>query len=102
MRSIEILADDEMMQALEFLAEDESKSIETLAKEALERYLRIFVRARRHQAAPRKASDTDRTASVVNTKAPYRVRPISVGRCYFENLDNVAEVLAAAEGEDYG
>jgi len=34
-------------------------------------------------------------------KKPYRTPSVSVGRCLVESLDNVAEVLAIAEGEDY-
>lgn len=33
--------------------------------------------------------------------APYRIRPVSLGRCLVGSLDNVAEVLAIAEGEAY-
>ena len=92
MRSIQIHADDQMIRALELLARDESKSMEALAREVLERYLRV-----RSKAKPRPD-----TATRHGPAKPYRIRPISVGRCHFENLDNVAEVLAAAEGEDYG
>ena len=31
----------------------------------------------------------------------FRTQTFSVGRCLLPNLDNVAEVLAIAEGEDY-
>ena len=31
----------------------------------------------------------------------FRTRPLPLGRCYFPNLDNIAEVLAIAEGDDY-
>ena len=34
-------------------------------------------------------------------RKPFRTRGISVGRCLVDNLDNVAEALAIAEGEDY-
>lgn len=32
---------------------------------------------------------------------PYRTRPFSPGRCLVGHVDNVAEVLAVAEGENY-
>ncbi len=34
-------------------------------------------------------------------RKPFRTKALSVGRCRFPNLDNVAEVLAIAEGEQY-
>lgn len=33
--------------------------------------------------------------------APYRTRSVSLGRCLAANLDDVAEALAIAEGEDF-
>ena len=33
--------------------------------------------------------------------APYRTRAVSLGRCLLGSLDNVAEALAAAEGEGF-
>jgi hypothetical protein len=35
------------------------------------------------------------------TLKPFRTEAVNLGRCYFPNLDNVAEVLAVAEGERY-
>jgi hypothetical protein len=34
-------------------------------------------------------------------RAPFRTRPVDLGKCYFPNLDNAWEVLAEAEGESY-
>jgi hypothetical protein len=34
-------------------------------------------------------------------KKPYRTPSVDLGRCLVGSLDNVAEVLALAEGEDY-
>ncbi|MBV8844102.1 MAG: hypothetical protein JO307_14945 [Bryobacterales bacterium] len=31
----------------------------------------------------------------------FRTQPIHLGKCYLPNLDNIAEVLAIAEGEDH-
>jgi len=32
---------------------------------------------------------------------PYRTRPVDLGRCLVGSLDDVAEVLAVAEGEGF-
>lgn len=34
-------------------------------------------------------------------REPYRIRPWSGGRLWVENLDDVSEALAAAEGEEF-
>jgi len=34
-------------------------------------------------------------------KQKYRTPSSSLGRCFLPSLDNVAEILATAEGEDY-
>jgi len=34
-------------------------------------------------------------------KRRFQTKPVSLGRCFFDNLDNTAEVLAVVEGEDY-
>lgn len=34
-------------------------------------------------------------------RSRFRVKPLEIGECLVENFDNVAEVLAIAEGEDY-
>ena len=33
--------------------------------------------------------------------APFRTRPVDLGKCYFPSLDNTWEVLAEAEGESH-
>jgi hypothetical protein len=33
--------------------------------------------------------------------APYQTRTVSLGRCLVGDLDNIAEVLAVAEGENF-
>jgi hypothetical protein len=40
-------------------------------------------------------------AAPLPRKKPYRTPSVSVGGCLVDSLDNVAEVLALAEGEDY-
>jgi hypothetical protein len=34
-------------------------------------------------------------------RAPYRTRSVSLGRCLLGGIDDVAEALAAAEGDDF-
>jgi hypothetical protein len=34
-------------------------------------------------------------------RAPFRTRALSLGRCLVTNVDNMAEVLAVAEGERF-
>ncbi len=34
-------------------------------------------------------------------KEPFRIKAVSLGRCRLPNLDNIGEVLAIGEGEDY-
>jgi hypothetical protein len=34
-------------------------------------------------------------------RAPYRTESVSLGRCFVASLDNVADILAIAEGEAY-
>ena len=34
-------------------------------------------------------------------KQAFRTQPLDLGKCYFPNLDNTWEALAAAEGESY-
>jgi len=34
-------------------------------------------------------------------RRPFRTRAVSLGRCLVGNVDNVAEVLAVAEGESF-
>ncbi len=89
MQSIEIQADDDMIRALEHLAVGESKSLEAFVKEVLARYLKVRVRARASGEPPRPSARSVERGGA----EPYRIRPISVGRCYFDSLDNVAEVL---------
>jgi hypothetical protein len=41
------------------------------------------------------------TAPPGEPRAPYRIRPWNAGRLLMANVDDVAEVLAAAEGEAF-
>lgn len=35
------------------------------------------------------------------TKRRFQTKPVSLGRCFFTNLDNTAKLLAVVEGENY-
>ncbi len=41
------------------------------------------------------------TAPPAPPRRPFRTGPVSLGRCLVGNVDNVAEVLAVAEGEAF-
>lgn len=34
-------------------------------------------------------------------RKPYRIKPVSLGRCLIGSLDSVSEALAIAEGEEF-
>jgi hypothetical protein len=35
------------------------------------------------------------------SRVPFRTEAVSLGRCYLQSLDDVADVLASAEGEHF-
>jgi hypothetical protein len=74
--------DDDVAASLERLR----KAREISFKEAVNQALRQGLREMTISARPRK---------------PYRTPSASLGRCLQPSLDDVAEVLAVAEGEDY-
>jgi hypothetical protein len=41
------------------------------------------------------------SAPLPSPRKAFRTRPVSLGRCLIGNVDNVAEVLARAEGESF-
>ena len=41
------------------------------------------------------------TAHARRPREPFRTRTVSLGACRIGNLDNIAEALAIAEGEDF-
>jgi predicted DNA-binding ribbon-helix-helix protein len=75
--------DDDVAVKLERLRESRRTSLKALVNEAL----RLGLRGMEQPPAPK-------------TK-PFRTRSVSLGRCFFDNIDNVAEVIAIAEGDDY-
>jgi hypothetical protein len=74
--------DDDVAAELDRLRRARNAKFKLLVNEALRRGLQAM-------AAPPKEHK------------PFRTRPMDLGRCLLDNLDNIAEVLAVAEGEDF-
>ncbi len=75
--------DDDGAARIERLRKARKQSLKGLVNEALREGLQ-------HLAAPREK------------RAPFRTAAVDLGRCLIGNVDNVADVLAAAEGESFG
>jgi hypothetical protein len=75
------------------LDDDVAAMIEALRKRSGARRKQVVNEALRRGLAQMAAPDPPRT--------PYRTPARSLGRCLAGSLDNIAEVLAAIEGEDY-
>ena len=75
--------DDDVAVKLERLRENRRISLKALVNDALRLGLR-------HLDEPKK-----------KPKEPFRIKAVSLGRCRLPDLDNIGEVLAIAEGEDY-
>lgn len=75
--------DKDVAAALERLRKAHKASLKQVVNEALRQGLT-------RMAAPPPAP-----------RRPFRTRALSLGRCLVGNVDNVAEVLAIAEGEDF-
>ncbi len=74
--------DDDVAAALKRLRKSRDASFKELVNDALRRGLRDMNEAQK----PRK---------------PFHTRSVSLGGLKIENLDNIGEVLAQIEGEDY-
>lgn len=74
--------DDDVAIALDRVRERGKYTLKAAVNEALRRGLREM-----------EEPDTGRE--------PYRIKPVSLGGCFLDNLDDVAEVLVYAEGEDF-
>jgi hypothetical protein len=74
--------DDDVAAALERLRESRDQSFKELVNEALRLGLQTL-------------------ASPSKPREPFRTKVVDLGPCKLANLDNIAEVLAIAEGEDY-
>jgi hypothetical protein len=74
--------DNDLIAALEHLRRDRSATLEEVVNEALRRGLREL----KAEPIPRK---------------PFRTMSVDCGAPLIANLDNIAEVLAMVEGEDF-
>jgi hypothetical protein len=75
--------DDDVAAMLERLRKSRRASLKELVNEALREGLK-------HLTTPPKR------------RKPFRTASVDLGRCLLGNVDNVAEVLAVAEGESFG
>jgi len=64
----------------------------------LQRVRRLSLKALINDALRRGLQDIGRPG---HKHKPFRTRSMDLGRCLIDNIDNIAEVLAFAEGEDY-
>jgi hypothetical protein len=74
--------DKDVAALIERLRKSRGESLKDLVNEALREGLKHMT------APPRK-------------RAPFRTKSVNLGRCLLGNVDNVAEVLAVAEGESF-
>jgi hypothetical protein len=74
--------DDDVTALLKRLRKARGGRFKDLVNEALREGLR-------HMTVPRRQ------------RTPFRTQSVDLGRCLLGNVDNVAEVLAVAEGESY-
>lgn len=74
--------DDDVAAALQKLLKSRDASLKDVVNQALREGLKQMA------TPPRR-------------RAPMRTRAVSLGRCRIGNVDNVAEVIAVAEGEGF-
>ena len=74
--------DDDVAAKIERLRKTRNVSLKDIVNEALREGLK-------HLAAPRRK------------RGSFRTETVDLGRCLLGNVDNVAEVLAVAEGESF-
>ena len=75
--------DDDVAAELERLRKARDAGLKDLVNEALRLGLRQM------------------TAKPERPRKPFRTRSVDLGECRLPNVDNIAEVLAFAEGEDF-
>lgn len=75
--------DDDIAAALERLRKARKLSFKAAVNETLRRGL------------------AQMSAPPPGPRARFRTRPVSLGRCLIGNVDNIAEMLARAEGESF-
>jgi hypothetical protein len=74
--------DDDVAAELERLRRERDASLKDLVNDALRRGLKDLTAGSKH-------------------RKPFRTRSVDCGRLLIDNIDNIAEVLAYAEGEDF-
>ncbi len=74
--------DDDVAAALEHIQKTNNLSLKVAVNKAL-------------RAGLKELASTERKGE------PFQMKSFDVGRCLIGNLDNIGEVLAIAEGEDY-
>ena len=74
--------DDDVAKILQRVVEQRKSSFKSVVNDALREGLRLMT-------APRKR------------RKRFQTRGVSLGRCLVGSIDNVADALAAGEGEDY-
>jgi len=74
--------DDDVVSILERLQQTHGEGLNTFVNQTLRENLRRF------ETPPGKGQ-------------PFRTQTVDLGKCYLDNLDNVAEVLARVESEVY-
>jgi hypothetical protein len=85
-----ITVDGELAERIERLSRERATSFENLAKAALREGLEHLAGVPEAGGAPERTSE----------RISY-THPISLGGCLLESLDDIAGVLAAAEGEGF-
>ncbi|MCP4655459.1 MAG: hypothetical protein GY856_08580, partial [bacterium] len=99
--------DDDVAALLKRARRERGQSLQEYANALLRRTLeRLGASAAKPSAAGTEVGTVEpATADLAERQTgsaePYRIRPFSSGRCLLDDLDNVAEVLASAEGEDF-
>jgi hypothetical protein len=81
MRTTLTIEDDVAAQIVQLQAK-RSESLKALINQLLRRGLKDF-------------------ATPSQPREPYRTRTVALGRCLVGNVDDIAEALAVAEGENY-
>ena len=74
--------DEDVAAVIERLRKSRDESLKSIINEALREGLKHLAAPRRHQVS-------------------YRTGSVDLGRCLLGSVDNVAEVLAVAEGESF-
>ena len=86
-----ITVDGELAEKIERLSQDRSTSFENLANTALRKGLEHLA-----GETPKAGGEPERRSGRISY-----THPVSLGGCLLQSLDDIAGVLAAAEGEGF-